>query len=391
MSGAIGSGAERIRSALGAMRVGMVALALAAGGCRDGRAAEADALPPPEERARMRLELTEVARSGPEVELSMVKDVDVDSEGNVYVADWQAKHVFVLGPDLSLQRQVGRRGDGPGEFRQVSSVQVLPGDSLAVFDGTAGRLTVFLPGAVEAAYTTTLEPIDGAYPEWLGRGRRSNDDYVEYDRPVSVRDDPAGDGDRDRVIRRLRSDADVTRDSLLAIAANESVILRPERGGVIQFTPPFLPRSIVRLAPDERIYRVRTDTLGVTVHSPAGDRVGGFRRSYAPPPVTTEQVDEVFERDPMAAAARSGFHPPEAWPAVADLLVDDRARSWIRLNDGRDDRFEWLVFSPDGGLEATVELPSRADLRLVRGETLYVAEYDEWDTPTLVRYRIASS
>jgi hypothetical protein len=391
MSDTIGSCADGARPALRAARMLVVAMTLSAAGCRDGRAAEADPLPPPEERSGMRVELTEVARSGPEVELAFVKGVDVDSEGNVYVADWQAKHVFVLAPDLSLRRQVGRRGDGPGEFRQVSGLQLLPGDSLAVFDGTAGRLTVFAPDSAEAAYTTTFEPVDGANPAWLGRGRRSNEDYVEYARPVSVRDDPAEDADRDRSIRRFGAGVGAAPDVLLTVRADESVILRNERGGVLQFTPPFLPRSIVRLSADERIYRVRTDTLGVAIHSPAGDRVGGFDRSYVPPPVTTDQVDEVFERDPVAAAARSGFSPPESWPAVADVLVDDRARAWIRLNDGRDDRFEWLVFSPDGTLETTVELPPRADLRRVRGETLYVAEYDEWDTPTLVQYRIASS
>lgn len=39
--------------------------------------------------------------------------------------------------------RIGRTGSGPGEFRDVSEIVVMPGDSIAVFDGGNNRVTIF--------------------------------------------------------------------------------------------------------------------------------------------------------------------------------------------------------------------------------------------------------
>jgi hypothetical protein len=56
-------------------------------------------------------------------------------------------------------RTLGRRGDGPGEFRQAWFLQMLPEDSLAVFDYGSGRLTVFTPDLQVARITPLRVPV----------------------------------------------------------------------------------------------------------------------------------------------------------------------------------------------------------------------------------------
>ena len=88
--------------------------------------------------------------------LSYVDDVVADSEGRVYITDYQEAGVIALNADLSLDRTIGREGEGPGEFTRPGSMQVLPGDSLLVWDYQPQRITVFPPGSDEAVYVHSL-------------------------------------------------------------------------------------------------------------------------------------------------------------------------------------------------------------------------------------------
>src|SRR5690606_12398504 len=117
------------------------------------RAAPSDAaaaVPAPPRKGVERFQARLVASSGEDAPFSAVTGLDVDSEGRIYVADWLLPDVVVLGPDGRHVRSIGRRGSGPGEFQRVSSVQVLPGDSVLVFDRGLRRVTVFPPSGGEA-------------------------------------------------------------------------------------------------------------------------------------------------------------------------------------------------------------------------------------------------
>lgn len=61
-----------------------------------------------------------------------VQGVAFDDEGNLHVFDRQAAHILVIGPDGSLLRTVGGRGEGPGEFGRVTSALVARDGSYTV-------------------------------------------------------------------------------------------------------------------------------------------------------------------------------------------------------------------------------------------------------------------
>ncbi|MBX3131980.1 MAG: hypothetical protein KF689_01165 [Gemmatimonadaceae bacterium] len=54
--------------------------------------------------------------------------------------------ISVFAPDGRFLRSLGRAGGGPGEFRGIGSLSVLPGDSLVVFDWGSSRYSIFSPG-----------------------------------------------------------------------------------------------------------------------------------------------------------------------------------------------------------------------------------------------------
>lgn len=53
-----------------------------------------------------------------------VRSVHFDGQANLHIFDSQAEHILVVGPDGSLIRTVGGRGEGPGEFGGVNTAIV---------------------------------------------------------------------------------------------------------------------------------------------------------------------------------------------------------------------------------------------------------------------------
>lgn len=72
-----------------------------------------------------------------------ISDLDVNEEGRMYVGDSRDLRVKVLTSDGEFLRSIGRRGEGPEEFRSIFDVTVGRGDSLYVVDGEARRLSVY--------------------------------------------------------------------------------------------------------------------------------------------------------------------------------------------------------------------------------------------------------
>ena len=50
--------------------------------------------------------------------------LSASAHSNLHIFDSQADHIVVVGPDGSLIRTVGGRGEGPGEFDNVTTAIV---------------------------------------------------------------------------------------------------------------------------------------------------------------------------------------------------------------------------------------------------------------------------
>lgn len=63
-----------------------------------------------------------------------VQRVMFDGAGRLYVFDDQAERIFVVGADGSFIREIGREGEGPGEFRMAVDFAALEDGRVAVAD-----------------------------------------------------------------------------------------------------------------------------------------------------------------------------------------------------------------------------------------------------------------
>jgi hypothetical protein len=75
--------------------------------------------------------------------LAVVADAAMDRRGRVYIVDPTAPGIVITDAQLRRLGFHGRRGSGPGEFRDPVSVGVLANGRIVVLDRSLGRATVF--------------------------------------------------------------------------------------------------------------------------------------------------------------------------------------------------------------------------------------------------------
>jgi hypothetical protein len=64
-------------------------------------------------------------------------------DGRLAIAEQSVRSVKLFDARGRFVRAIGRQGPGPGEFSSITRLDLLPGDSLAVYDGLRATLTVF--------------------------------------------------------------------------------------------------------------------------------------------------------------------------------------------------------------------------------------------------------
>ena len=111
--------------------------------------------------------------NGARLDLAEAHDAALLSDGSMVIAHAGEQEVLWFDPDGRLARRFGRRGSGPGEFRDLNSILVTRADTVLAYDGRLSRLTV-LSGSGELVRTDRVPSSVGAAAKlvgWLEGGR----------------------------------------------------------------------------------------------------------------------------------------------------------------------------------------------------------------------------
>lgn len=100
-------------------------------------------------------------QSSVEYQLDGVGDVARGPDGAIIVAERGSRELSVFDSTGRHVRTAGGEGGGPGEFRFLSQLAWLPGDTLAAWDLRQNRLSLFTPDG-EFLRARTLTPTNDA-------------------------------------------------------------------------------------------------------------------------------------------------------------------------------------------------------------------------------------
>ncbi len=80
------------------------------------------------------------------------------SDGSLAILEQRPAEIRVFDARGTFLRRIGRPGDGPGELSAPSGMAILPGDTLAVWDPGAARISWFSPDGILAREWSLREP-----------------------------------------------------------------------------------------------------------------------------------------------------------------------------------------------------------------------------------------
>jgi hypothetical protein len=87
----------------------------------------------------------------------------------------------------------------------------------------------------------------------------------------------------------------------------------------------------------------------------------------------------------LVAKVRAAVTPGKWFPPFTNLLVDDSGVVWLQRAD---EPSSWLVLDRNARAHGQVTLPPRNMLFAVEGDEAWALQFDAFDMPGLVRYRV---
>lgn len=309
-----------------------------------------------------------------------IQAVDVTSAGRMVVADRAASHIKILRPDGSLVDTLGREGEGPGEFRLLTDVQVARGDSLYATANLRARLAVFSP-APSFALARSVEI-----------GRRGTVWVLERGLLAPHSDRPTDGTPAYHQILRLDGRA-ARPDTLFQVRQQNIRYVSLEGGGARGWRVPFSPRSEFAVGPrEERLYHGWTERLRIEAYSLDGSSEVIVSVPTSPISVRESERDSVLGRiDDVELRGKVRAAIPDAKPAFRDLVVAEDGVIWVQRpsKEVGAQTVTWWRLNPETKTIHETGLPQDVDVHVARDGRLYGTTATEAGAPVVVRYDVS--
>ncbi|MBA4082522.1 MAG: hypothetical protein C0496_14835 [Erythrobacter sp.] len=338
--------------------------------------------PPPEYVAVMDLTIGG-AEEGPS-SLSEARAMVADEWGRLYIADVQEKQVRLFDSTGQFVRTFGRRGAGPGEFRDPVGLAA-PGDgSLVVYDPTQWRVSVFdTSGAFRTGYLVSFISWG---PTWNG-GLAPDGRLVDKQQQLIPGDTAVHFQVRILDLRTSKEE----RFPFPGCGFRENVVFLS--GGIV--AAPFSPRGISLIDPAGGTWCAHT-SRAVAYWVPFGDSLPrdsavSEARPARVDPAALDSARRLLERNVrMVGGSRrllDSLEIPSIRPVLISLAWDSHRRLWMLVRDEKG----WAlhVFDSTRKWIARVRLPvSRVDgwAPLITQRAIFVISVNEFEEPIIYRF-----
>jgi hypothetical protein len=335
-------------------------------------------------RIEEELRLGNVDAGGPE-QFSDVWDLAADTDGNLYVLDGLAQEVRVFTSSGEFSHTIGKKGEGPGEFVGAAGLDLDPDGRLWVWDPTGYRYSVFERNG--EFLTSHRREVRGVVYPWLG-GFATGGDYVDWglDRPGDV--PSQGIIGRTSILHPIRFRPPARFDTLPPVTFSYDMASNGQ-------PKPLASGLTLAMSRRGHVLLANTGEYRILVRALDGDTLLAFSR-----PGRAAQVTD-GERDSIVAAfgamsPRMAIEPtdvPTHKPVLRRIFADGSDYVYVVVQeDGVQEGTVIDAFRSDGVFVDRLVLPRQIEFRspppFATHTHLHVVEYDSFDVPYVVRYRI---
>jgi len=347
--------------------------------------------------------VTEISGEAPPY-LGSVGEVGLLSDGRIVVEDNMTDELRLFDSEGHVAGLIGGAGSGPGEFQNLTTLTILPGDTVVTYDRRLYRISVFDPTG-ELLQTMSLTREDGgmntlAMDAWAFGSRRfllhrlSPWDSTNA-APVPRRDQ------RDAVLFLLDSGGNVAGDPI-RFEGGYSVEFDMGDAGSPFANQPFIEvgsggvvygsgvrYEVTYSSPELRPLRiVRWHGWGVALEE---EVIQGIREEYEAgwAELRAQRPDLV---EGLLGALFSPEVLPDTLPALGSAVLDDAGRLWVSRfkpsTESWSQEDSWHILREDGHPLARIQLPPDARLAAARGNRVALILRDSLDVEHLRVYRV---
>lgn len=325
-----------------------------------------------------------------------------------------AEHVFVLQPEDGkvrvfsrageFVRDLGRRGEGPGEFTRPNGMG-WHGSRLWIRDPLPGRLTFFDVATGEAETIQYRPNVPGSLHRWTPYAVFANGRFVAF---PEITTGPGGLATASEIPVIVTEPEGTLRDTLarLSFAGNFGRISAGLADAERWVASPIQDQDIMALAPDgSSVVLVKRQTwdgrtapaeFEVTRIDLHGDTVYRRNIAYEPRPVPPDFFDDLIagsvedpdinNRRAHASALREFYEQHRYFPPVTTVRVGNDGTTWLAGLREEDGEREYLVL--DGSGSAIGRLGPPGGILFADLTECWVVERDAFDIPYVVQYDI---
>ena len=295
----------------------------------------------------------------------------VDDNEEIYVADSQATQIRVFDTNGKFLRTIGRKGQGPGEFTGIQSIQITPHNELMLYDNVQNKL-VFFSLAGQFIRSKHFSISVGT----MGRLNPRSPLYCDSRETCYI---------VTSVIELPK--AFKARQEILEIGADLKFVTFAKTADHDP-TGPYnvfgLENLYCQLMAKDFVLVGTSKNYELQIFDPQGKVMKKISRDYDPVPVSeAEKNEERKKRDPDTRWEFPRYHFPMSY-LVADNEGRIFVRTWEKPADGKGYFFD--IFDSEGRYFGRIPLEFKPDI-LKKGK-IYSIETDEAGYLYVRRYKI---
>ena len=347
-----------------------------------------------------------------DVLIDIVGSFAVDDSGRVYMTAGGPKGINIFNADGRYLTRIGREGRGPGEFASAPAIYI-KSNRLYVIDIMSYRINIFSVDSLSLIRSVNINPtnkpdeltdynIHQVLPIGNGTYLTGFDKFLR-----NLSELPVG-SKVDTLYRRhyyFESDGRLNPKQVLEVK-DQPVIVSSFFGGVGPTTFQFFDKPLIAVSNNGTIYAANSNEFLIKEYSTDGHYLRAIFHPYKNVELTREATLEDYPA--MRNQVRPGISTsmleyiidarqriirqidlPQNWPALNDLLVDDKNRLWVSTIVEDFDVYKWWVMEPSGELITKFKWPRDEPIEVIKNGKIYTRETDE-DTglQRVVRYGI---
>jgi len=324
-------------------------------------------------------------------------DLAIDSEGNLYVCDYQAHDIKVFNSSGKFLNRIGRQGQGPGEFNMPFNL-ALTKERLIVWEISNRRFSVF---SNKGGY---LKSIQVQMSDGMPRKLRAlpNGDFVieKYKMFFGDNEKP-----QECLIEIFSPNLEFKETVYSRDTWENKYITKPHRTNVPM---PFSPTVHWDVSPDGKIITGYSETFLLEIYDGQGSKISQFEHKYNPVKVTSEDKEKFFSGITSRSSSgetiqgapdfiKKNTKFPKFKPAFYNFMIDSEGNILVfcHQKDNTADYRLFSAFDPGGTFINDVRIENAESLRFsfyracFWGKNFWIIEFTPDEIAIVRKYKIS--